>query len=111
MPLPGGYLLDTNIIVALVRGNALGQYLDKTYTLSKGANAFVVSIVSIGEMYALAGKFSWGAKKRAILTGLLENFTVIDINDLTLLERYGEIDTYSDANGRPMGKNDAWIAA
>jgi predicted nucleic acid-binding protein len=30
MPLPGGYLLDTNIVLALVRGNPFGRYLDGT---------------------------------------------------------------------------------
>ena len=30
MPMPGGYLLDTNIVVALVRQNNLGQFLDAT---------------------------------------------------------------------------------
>jgi hypothetical protein len=30
----GGYLLDTNIIVALMRANALGRYIEATYGLS-----------------------------------------------------------------------------
>ena len=35
-----------------------------------------------------------------------------DINDLSLLKMYGQIDHHSNGgSSRPMGKNDAWIAA
>jgi tRNA(fMet)-specific endonuclease VapC len=111
MPLPGGYLLDTNILVALVRGNLFGQYLDATYGLRSGCNPFALCIVTVGEMYALSRKLRWGAPKQAALTSLLAGFVVLDISDAQILHAYGEIDAASDAAGLPMGKNDAWIAA
>lgn len=111
MPLPGGYLLDTNILVALIRGKAFGQYLDATYGLRAGRNAFTLCVVTIGEMYALAGKFQWGAPRRAALDQLLTGFSVIDISDQQILQAYGEIDAFADRSGHPMGKNDIWIAA
>ena len=38
MPLPGGYLLDTNILVQLMRNNDLGRYLEATYRFSTAAS-------------------------------------------------------------------------
>jgi predicted nucleic acid-binding protein len=111
MPQSGGYLLDTNIILALVRNNNLGRYLDATFGLTTGAHPFFVSVVSVGELYALANKFRWGPPKRASLTALLPAFVLADINHPSVLIAYGDMDAASDAAGRPMGKNDVWIAA
>ena len=111
MALPGGYLLDTNILVHLVRNNDLGKYVDATYGLSAGTNPFILSVVTVGELYALAIKFGWGAAKRAALDALLINFTWVDISDPQILAAYGEVDGWSQSVGRKMGKNDVWIAA
>lgn len=116
MPLPGGYLLDTNILVALVRGNPLGFYVDATYSLSKAQNAFMISIVSVGEMYALVEKFkaqgqAWGPPKVQRLEQLLAQVVWIDISSPAILKAYGEIDGATEALGQKMGKNDVWIAA
>jgi len=35
----------------------------------------------------------------------------INLNDVTLLENYVDLDTHSRNHGRTMGKNDLWIAA
>lgn len=116
MPLPGGYILDTNILLALVRGNALGLYVDATYSLTKAQNAFMISIVSVGEMYALVEKFksqgqAWGPAKVQKLDHLLGQLVWIDLSDPAILKTYGEIDGATEAIGRKMGKNDVWIAA
>jgi tRNA(fMet)-specific endonuclease VapC len=111
MPLPGGYLLDTNIVVVLVRQNDLGRFLDTTYGLDAPAQPPRVCVVTVGELYALANKFGWGTAKRAALTALLGNFTWVDINDPQVLTAYGDIDAWSLGQGHKMGKNDVWIAA
>jgi hypothetical protein len=54
------YLLDTNVVLALVRGNALGAYIDTTFGLSKGSRRPAISIVMHGEMRVLASRNSWG---------------------------------------------------
>ena len=111
MALPGGYLLDTNILVHLVRRDALGRYLDATYGLSTGLNPFMLSVVTVGEMFALAGKFGWSPSRIDTLNDILGRFVWVDISDFGILSRYGEIDTASHAAGHKMGKNDIWIAA
>jgi predicted nucleic acid-binding protein len=111
MPLPGGYLLDTNVIVELVRWNPLGQYLDATYGLLAGTTSCSVSVITHGELNALMRKFNWGSRNIAFMQACLSALTLLDINDPQLLTAYGEIDAACDAGGRPMGKNDVWIAA
>lgn len=41
----------------------------------------------------------------------MDNLVVEDINAPEILAAYGEIDHASREIGRPMGKNDVWIAA
>jgi tRNA(fMet)-specific endonuclease VapC len=111
MPLPAGYLLDTNILVHLLRNNALGQFLDATYRLLALPQEQALCIVTVGELYALALKFGWGAGKRAAMNALLGTIPRVDVNDPQVLEEYGNIDAWSHGQGRKMGKNDLWIAA
>jgi tRNA(fMet)-specific endonuclease VapC len=111
MPLPNGYLLDTNIVVALVRDNDLGKYLDRIYRLTAGTDIFYVSVVLLGEIRALAQKLIWGPAKQASMESILLPFRVIDINFEDVIQAYADIDAHSDAIGHKMGKNDLWIAS
>ncbi len=111
MPRPGGYLLDTNIVVALIRNNDLGKYIDRTYQLTSGQFAFYLPVVVLGEAHALAAKWSWGFAKRTTLSTLLAAFPALDISYDDVIASYANIDQMSDAAGITMGKNDLWIAA
>ncbi len=106
-----GYLLDTNIVVALVRDNPLGKFIDGKYNLSGTLHRSAVSIITVGEMHSLATQFGWGNEKRDTLEEILEEIVWIDINHLDVLRAYGEIDTDCQKAGRSMGENDTWIAA
>jgi predicted nucleic acid-binding protein len=111
MPRPNGYLLDANIVVALVRNNALGQYLDRTYRLTAGGFPFYVPVVVVGELRALALKWHWGSGRQARLTNTLSLFTRLDIGAEAVLDAYAAIDAQSSSVGADMGKNDVWSAA
>lgn len=111
MPPPSGYLLDTNILLQLLRGNPIGQFVDRKYGLRSNLSNCVISVVTVGEMESLSRKFAWGAGRLAALKVMLNEVPWVDIDDVALLEIYGEIDHYSNNSGRPMGKNDVWIAA
>ena len=106
-----GYLLDTNIVVALVRDNALGKYLDQTYRLTAGGHAFFIPFVVVGELLALGLKWGWGTTRRSRLTKALMLFTRLDFSGDAILNAYAEIDRQSASRGVDMGKNDLWIAA
>ncbi len=111
MPKRVGYLLDTNILLALIRGQALGQFINSAYSLTRNINQSIISVVTVGEMYSLARKFSWGTAKVQALRDLLNELVWVDLNHTHILEAYGDIDHATESAGQPMGENDVWIAA
>jgi len=111
MPRAGGYLLDTNIVIALIRNNDLGKYIERTYQLTSGQFAFYLPVVVLGEAHALAAKWGWGLSKRNALSTLLAAFMALDISYEDVIASYANTDLASDAVGIKMGKNDLWIAA
>lgn len=106
-----GYLLDTNVVLHLMRGNALGQSIASAYGLRDSLNRGVISVVTVGEMLALARHRNWEAKKSSSLKALLDQLVWIDINAPDILEAYSVLDSESLKQGKRMGKNDVWIAA
>jgi len=114
------YLLDTNILIAYLRNNDLTQRLENDLDLLNPANTLIISVVSIGEMKSIAIKNRWGQKKQRNLILSLNDFLISDINVSSVINRYAEIDAFSQnrlpgktlgQSARNMGKNDLWIAA
>jgi len=108
------YLLDTNVVVTLVRGNALANYIDDTFGLRESKVRPLISVVTHGEVRVLAGRNNWGVKKLEALQNALDNLVTVDVNHPAVIDAYVEIDLYSQAypsGSRNMGKNDLWIAA
>jgi tRNA(fMet)-specific endonuclease VapC len=111
MPSNVGYLLDTNVLVAIVRGKTLGEAIDSRFGLRSAINRSMICIVTAGEVLSLARQFAWGQSKRDELQAILDEVVWIDINHLDIIDAYAEIDFASRSQGRKMGKNDVWIAA
>ena len=108
------FLLDTNIVLALVRGGPLAEYVDETFELRAAKERPLISLVTHGEIRVLAHRNKWGKKKMAALDNALNNLVTVDINHPAVLDAYVEIDLYSQKHpkgARNMGKNDLWIAA
>jgi len=113
MPSPV-YLLDTNVVLHLVRGNAIGKELAAAFGLLNSVNRPLVSIVTHGELLLLAARNNWGTEKRAALENALDNLVTVDLNDKAVLSAYVEVQQYSrQASGgsRELNANDAWIVA
>jgi len=106
-----GYLLDTNILIELIRGNPLGQHIDARFGLRVALNRSMICVVTVGEMHSLVRQFAWGQAKIDALEEMLRELVWLDINNPQVLDAYGEIDHASIVAGRKMGKNDVWIAA
>lgn len=104
-------LLDTSVLVHLARNDPLGQRVTADHDLTGRSLRPLISVVTVGEMFALARKWSWGQGKIETLKGIIANLTVVDIRPQPVIDRYAEIDAYSEQLGRAMGNNDAWIAA
>lgn len=114
------YILDTGIILGIIRGANYARYAMKKYRLKSANNIPLISIVTIGEIKSLAIKLKWGDNKLRELDTLLSEIVNVDINHKEIIDRYAEIDSFSqskhpsitsDFTARNMGKNDIWIAA
>lgn len=114
------YLIDTNVIVISLRRGLGWSNTMTRFNISEHNSAFFISVVSIGELYALALKNNWGMPRVLILEEIISQFVIIDINHEGVLRQYAEIDAYSqgkhprhplNSSARNMGKNDLWIAA
>ena len=108
------YLLDTSVLLPLIRGRDLGRYISVTFDLANTVHRPLVSIVTHGEIWALADRHSWGHDKRAVLTKMLDSLVTISLDDQAILDAY----VYMDRACRSMpkgaivlGKNDLWIAS
>ncbi len=109
-----GYLLDTGIVIELMRNTDLGHHVNFRFGLSLAPQRNVISVVTVGEALVAAERLHWGTSKKKELWNLLNELEWIDINDQSVLEAYAAIDVFSRdmASGSiRMGKNDLWIAA
>lgn len=114
------YLLDTNFLLLYLREDSIAKEIEAQYGILENENLALISIVSKGELRALALKNQWGDRRIAQLEEFLNQFFIIDINAEDIISRYAEIDAYSQGklvgltsnfSSRNMGKNDMWIAA
>lgn len=114
------YLLDTSILLIYLKNQAAGSKIDETYAPLAPGNIPVISVVSFAELKALALKNNWGNRRRVLLDRFLDQFLIADIHARPVIERYAEIDAFSQGklkdfplgdSARNMGKNDLWIAA
>ncbi len=105
------YLLDTNVVLQLLRGKELGKYLASTFGLLDTVNRPLVSIVTHGELRVIADRNNWGAEKRGALQRALDNLVTIDLNDRAVLQAYVDVQRFSRLAARELNANDAWIVA
>ena len=114
------FLFDTNIMLIYLRNQLAKQVLENVYQPFNLQNERVISAVTAGELKAISLKNEWGKAKIQRMENFLSEFVVIDINSEQILNRYAEIDAFSQGRldgkisnftARNMGKNDLWIAA
>lgn len=108
------YLLDTNILLALIRGGDLGQKIETRFRLSSATQKPLISVVTCGEIRVLADRNGWGEAKQNALTSALASLVVVDLNHPDILDAYVRLEAVSwkhPLGARNMGKNDLWIAA
>ncbi len=107
-------VLDTNILVHLIRQSPVGLRVEADHGLSRRSERPLVSFVTFGEMQALGLKLGWGERKRSLLQELLRELVVVHLHQGDILECYAQVDHHSEKvekPARPMGQNDMWIAA
>lgn len=114
------FLFDTNILIIYVRELETFYDVEGKYSPFDSPNQIAISVVTLGEIRAFALKNNWGQRKNEKLEELISKFVIIDLNFGNLIDRYAEIDAFSQSRligrvsnftARNMGKNDIWIAA
>ena len=98
------YLLDSNIIIAIFKGNKV--FAEK---ISNEESIFLSSIV-LGELYTGINRVSNKSKHLKILNDFLDLCKVVNI-DSTTAKFYGETMAALHKKGKPIPTNDVWIAA
>lgn len=104
-------MLDTNILVHLLRGDATGQEIERTYKVGQRTPRAIISVVTKGELKSLAYKFGWSSHRHERLDTMLAALPAADISHGSIHDAYANVDVTSMALGVKMGKNDLWIAA
>lgn len=98
------YLLDSNIIIDVFRGEA------KTVERISLTQKLFVPVIVIGELYYGAYKSNQIARRIAEIKQLEELVTILNVTPVTS-QLYGEIKQGLYAKGKPIPENDIWIAA
>ena len=57
------YLLDTNILLGIVRGAPFVQEADEKFSFLKSPNVSLICTVSRGEIYSMAIRRKWKRRK------------------------------------------------
>ncbi|MDE0635458.1 MAG: type II toxin-antitoxin system VapC family toxin [Candidatus Poribacteria bacterium] len=102
----GKYLLDTNVLIALLEDEIVIQVQDRSQ------NATIVSLPApaIGELYYGARKSGNLIENLARVNRLTQRFPLL-FCDLETAQWYGIIKNQLRRKGRPIPNNDIWIAA
>lgn len=100
----GRYLLDSNIVIALLAGEA-----GVRKSLGMADEVFLPS-TTIGELYYGAWKSSRSDENLARIDELVRMNVVLPCDSETA-RRYGELKHLLHTKGRPLPENDIWIAA
>lgn len=115
MSIPPGKLivLDTNVLVDLVRNNERGQRLNRRFKLTERTERPLFSTVTEGEILGLARlpRWRWGERKLGQLRELLDQLVRVDAGLPEVVTAYAELYAEAHATGNPTGENDLWIAA
>jgi len=104
MPPGGRYLLDTNILIALLAG-------EPTVLAEAGkAAAMSVPAIALGELYYGARKSGRPTENIQVIDRLAAGAVVLPCGAETA-RHYGEVKAELRAAGTPIPENDIWIAA
>ncbi len=100
------YLLDTNILIAALKGHPEVRQRLESLPLS----ALRLSAVVLGELEFGAEKSAHGERNRARLATLAQRLPLVGIGYDTA-RHYAGVRALLERQGTPIGANDTWIAA
>jgi tRNA(fMet)-specific endonuclease VapC len=98
------YLLDTNILLHLVRKSPLKAKVEQEFRLHDTLNTVLISVVSLGEIKSLGIQNQWGERRIQVLNAILKEYLVADINSEDVIARYAEIDAFTVKGNCPINR-------
>jgi tRNA(fMet)-specific endonuclease VapC len=104
MPARGRFLLDSNIVIALLQGDDV-----VLSNLDQAPEVFIPAVV-IGELFFGAAKSARPAENTDKVERFAANRYIVSC-DLDVAREYGRLKKRLQEKGRPLPENDIWIAA
>jgi tRNA(fMet)-specific endonuclease VapC len=104
MPASGRYLLDTNIVIALLEGD------DHVWSSVGDAPEVFIPVAVPGELFFGAAKSGRPAENTARIENLATGRSILAC-DVQIAREYGRVRQELREKGRPIPENDIWIAA
>ncbi len=104
MKMNGEYLLDSNIVIDLFRGN------QHTISRIQQIKEIKIPVIVIGELYYGANKSNQTPKRLQEIAQLEKLVSILNVTKTTA-RSYGEIKDQIRLKGKPIPENDIWIAA
>jgi tRNA(fMet)-specific endonuclease VapC len=104
MPSSGRFLLDTNIVIALLEGE------DRVVSNLDVAPEVFISVIVVGELLFGAAKSRRPAENTAKVERFATGRSILPC-DLAVARAYGRLRQSLREKGRPIPENDVWIAA
>ncbi|MGB3780410.1 MAG: PIN domain-containing protein, partial [Tunicatimonas sp.] len=89
------YVLDTNVLLFYLRDAKTKAHIEQRYAPFSLANNPIISVVTIGELRALARRNQWGGKRLQAVESLTTKLIIVDIKYEPILDYYDEIDAFS----------------
>jgi len=105
------YLLDTGVVLLLLRGGSRGQAISDQFALTDQTYRPLVSVITHGELNAMGIRNNWGASRREAMRNALDALVTVRIDAGDIPKRYAEIQAAVQKAGSAVGENDVWIAA
>ena len=104
-------VVDTCVLVHLIRQNATGQMIEEQYGLSGRTEKPLLSSIVEGELRALARVWGWGDRKVGALELLLDELVRVDAGLPEVVHQYARLYAECRRAGALPGENDLWLAA
>jgi tRNA(fMet)-specific endonuclease VapC len=104
-------VLDTNVLVHLLRDNATGKKIESEFRLSSRAERPLLCSIVEGEILGLAQAWNWGSARFARMYEQLNQLVRVSAGEPEVIKAYGELFANQRKKGLLVGENDLWIAS
>jgi tRNA(fMet)-specific endonuclease VapC len=103
-PTSGSFLLDTNVVIALMEGDE-----NLLASLDRAREVFVPAVV-LGELFFGAARSARASENAARVERFAAEMAIVS-SDIEVAREYGLLKQTLKAKGQPIPENDIWIAA